>query len=116
MTDTLPLTASDLKEILERIAIPGSLTDHPFLNSWVVAEYLEGHPGTVSSSPEFTIGQALERQLELWSQEFSLNEIHHDEWLKIFCLKWHYLQKKTRLAAYQKPPKLMKLGAVLVDP
>jgi hypothetical protein len=44
MVATLPLSASDLKEILDQIAIPGSLADHPLLHSWIVAEYLQEQP------------------------------------------------------------------------
>lgn len=115
MADTSPLSAIDLKEILERIAVPGSLTNHPFLQSWIVAEYLHKHPDAAQFSAEFLAGSALEWQLELWSQEYPLNEEYHDEWLKIFCLKWYYFQKKPQLAAYQKHQTLKKLGAALVD-
>jgi hypothetical protein len=115
MFDSSPVSASDLKEILDQIALPGSLADHPLLHSWIVAEYLQEHPEAVRFSPEFLIGSALEWQLELWSQEYPLNETYHDEWLRIFCLKWYYFQKKPRLAAYQKHQTLKKLGAALVD-
>ncbi|CAG0933925.1 hypothetical protein TFLX_03278 [Thermoflexales bacterium] len=115
MVDNSPLSASDLKGILDQIALPSSLANHPLLRSWVVAEHLQEQPKAAQFSPEFLIGNALEWQLELWSQEFPLNETYHDEWLKIFCLKWYYFQKKPRLAAYQKHQTLKKLGAALVD-
>ena len=115
MADTSPLSALDLKEILEQISVPGSLTDHSILQSWIVVEYLHEHPDTVQFSAEFLAGSALERQLELWSQEYPLNEVYHDEWLKIFCLKWYYFQKKAQLAAFQKHQTLKKLGAAIVD-
>ena len=115
MTDTSPLSARDLKEILEQIAVPGSLMNHSILQSWIVAEYLHEHPDAAQFSAEFLAGTALEWELELWSQEYPLNEVYRDEWLKIFCLKWYYFQKKPRLAAYQKHQTLKKLGAALVD-
>ncbi len=115
MVDRSSVSASDLKEILEQIALPGNLADHPLLHSWIVAEHLQEHPKAAQFSPEFLIGSALEWQLELWSQEYPLNETYHDEWLKIFCLKWYYFQKKPRLAAYQKHQTLKKLGMILVD-
>jgi hypothetical protein len=115
MADSSPLTARDLKEILEQIAVPGSLTNHPILQSWIIAEYRHEHPDAVQFSAEFLAGIALEWQLELWSQEYPLNEVYHDEWLKIFCLKWYYFQKKPRLAAFQKHQTLKKLGAAIVD-
>ncbi|HTP08950.1 MAG TPA: hypothetical protein VMP08_11910 [Anaerolineae bacterium] len=115
MVDNSSISASDLKGILDQVALPGSLADHPFLHSWIVAEYLQERPKAAQFSPEFLIGSALEWQLELWSQEFPLNEMYHDEWLKIFCLKWYYFQKKPRLAAYQKHQTLKKLGMALVD-
>ncbi len=65
MTDTPPLSASDLKQILEQIAITGSLADNPLLGSWIVAEYLQDHAQAARYTPEFLIGQALEWQLEL---------------------------------------------------
>jgi hypothetical protein len=115
MADTSPLSARDLKEILEQIAVPGSLVDHRLLGSWLIAEYLQDHPNTAQTSPEFLIGQALEWQLELWSKEYPLAEAYHNDWLKIFCLKWFYFQRKPRLAAYQKHPTLTKLGEALID-
>ena len=115
MTDTSPLSARDLKEILEQIAVPGSLTNHPTLHSWIIADYLHEHRDAAQFSAEFLIGKALEWELELWSLEYPLNEAYRDEWLKIFCLKWYYFQKKPRLAAYQKHQTLKKLGAALVD-
>jgi hypothetical protein len=115
MVDNESVAASHLKGILDQIAIPGSLADHPLLRSWIVAEYLQEHPKAAQFSSEFLIGNALEWQLELWSQEYPLNETYHDEWLKIFCLKWYYFQKKPRLAAYQKHQTLKRLGAALVD-
>jgi hypothetical protein len=115
MADTSPLSARDLKEILEQIAVPGSLTNHPILHSWIIAEYRHEHPDAAQFSAEFLAGSALEWQLELWSQEYPLNEVYHDEWLKVFCLKWYYFQKKPRLAAFQKHQTLKKLGAAIVD-
>ncbi len=79
MADTSPLSARDLKEILEQIAVPGSLMNHPFLHSWIVAEYLHEHPDAAQFSAEFLIGRALEWELELWSQEYRLNEVYRDE-------------------------------------
>ncbi|MFN8595297.1 MAG: NACHT domain-containing protein, partial [Anaerolineae bacterium] len=115
MADIPPISTSDLKEVLEQIAIPGRLVNHSLLGSWLVAEYLQDHPDMAQVSPEFLIGQALEWQLELWSKEYPLAEAYHDDWLKIFCLKWFYFQKKPRLAAYQKHPTLAKLGEALID-
>lgn len=115
MADTSPLSASDLKQILEQIAVPDSLADHPLLRSWIVAEYLHDHTQATRYSPEFLIGQALEWQLELWSLEYPLTEAYRDDWLKIFCIKWLYFQKKPRLEAYQKRQTLKKLGEALID-
>jgi hypothetical protein len=115
MADTSPLSALDLKEILEQIAVPGNLANHPILQSWIIAEYLHEHPDAAQFSAEFLIGKAFECELELWSQEDRLNEVYRDEWLKIFCLKWYYFQKKAQLAAYQKHQTLKKLGAAIVD-
>jgi hypothetical protein len=115
MTDTSPLSARDLKEILEQIAVPGGLTNHPFLHSWIIADYLHEHRDAAQFSAEFLSGKALEWELELWSLEYPLNEAYRDEWLKIFCLKWYYFQKKPRLAAFQKHQTLKKLGAAIVD-
>lgn len=60
MADTSPLIARDLKEILERIAVPGSLANHPILKSWIIAGYLNEHPDAAQFSAEFPAGSALE--------------------------------------------------------
>jgi hypothetical protein len=104
-----------LKEILDKLAIPGSLTDHPILHSWIVEEYLEENPKGANYPAEFLIGKALERHLRLWSEEIQLDKRHVKAWKQIFCLKACYFQERLGLNAYLERPTLDVLGAILID-
>lgn len=110
-----PLDVVTLKEILDKLAIPGSLADHPILHSWIVEEYLEENPKGANYPAEFLIGKALERHLRLWGEEIQMDKRYIKAWKEIFCLKACYFQERPSLKAYRERSKLEVLGVILID-
>src|SRR3972149_2188555 len=105
-----------LRKILEKLGEPGSLADDPFLQSWIVQDYIDANPDATEYPAEFLIGMALERQIERWSQGLALRAHFKDDWVKIFCLKGRYFRKMPGLRAYGEHLTYRMLGRGLGGP